>query len=83
MGEAIAYKPADAAKMIGVSLPTMYNFVHREIHPCPSFRVGLDGRQIRIPRIGLEMWVLQECGVDISKAADYLAVREAVKNEQS
>lgn len=79
MEEAIAYKPADAAKLIGVSLPTMYNFIHREISPCPSFRVGIDGGQIRIPRIGLEIWVLKECGVNISEAAEYLATKEALK----
>ncbi len=74
MDAAIAYKPAEAAKLLGVSMPTMYAFLHRQINPCPSFRVGVEGTQLRIPRVGMELWALREAGVNIDEAAAYLRV---------
>lgn len=82
MDEAIAYKPAEAAKIIGVSLPTMYAFLHRAVNPCPSFRIGCgDSAGIRVPRIGLELWVMAESGISTKEAERYFRIKNNIKSE--
>ncbi len=49
--EKLALSPAEAAEVIGVSMPTMYDLCHRA--DFPSFRLG---RKILIPVDPLREW---------------------------
>ena len=53
--ERLALKPPEAAKLIGVSLPVMYQLCRRE--DFPAVRLG---RAIIIPRAAFEAWLDRE-----------------------
>lgn len=53
--ERLALKPPEAAALIGVSLPVMYQLCKREDFPAVRF-----GRAIRIPKASLEAWLERE-----------------------
>ena len=49
---------AEAATIIGVSLPTAYTLVHSA--GFPAFTIG---RKLLISRQGLEKWIAQQAGI--------------------
>ena len=53
--ERLALKPPEAAALIGVSLPVMYQLCKRA--DFPAVRLG---RAIIIPKAGLEAWLERE-----------------------
>ena len=53
--EKICYKPKQAAEILGISYPTMYELCKSE--GFPAIRVG---RSILIPKVGLEQWLEQQ-----------------------
>ena len=53
----IALTVTEAAELLGVSRPTVYQLINRE--DFPSFRIG--ARRL-ISRSGLERWVQQQAG---------------------
>lgn len=55
MPERLAYSPAEAAEVLGVSRPTVYQLMHRE--DFPSFKVGA---RTLISADGLREWVRQQ-----------------------
>ena len=55
--EPLTVSVTEAAKLLGVSRPTMYTIIRRE--DFPSFRVG--GRRL-ISRAGLERWIAEQMG---------------------
>lgn len=54
----IALSVPEAAGLLGISKPSMYNLIHRA--DFPSFKVG--GRTL-VSRAGLEKWVEQQSRV--------------------
>lgn len=50
--EKLALSVGEAAELLGVSKPTMYEFIHRE--DFPSFKMG---RRTLISRVRLAEWV--------------------------
>lgn len=50
--ERLTLTPEEAAKQLGVSMPTMYSLCNRK--DFPSVRVG---RKILIPLVALEKWL--------------------------
>ena len=55
----LALKPAEAAELVGVSLPVMYKLCKRADFPAIHL-----GRSIVIPRQSLEQWLTKEAGVN-------------------
>ncbi len=53
--EKLTYRPAEAAKVLGISLPVMYELCKRE--DFPTIRIG---KSIIIPRSGLEEWLAKQ-----------------------
>lgn len=53
--EKIALSVSEAAGLLGISKPSMYNLVHRA--DFPAFKVG--GRTL-VSHVGLEKWVEQQ-----------------------
>jgi len=53
--ERLTYKPAQAARLIGVSLPVMYDLCRRS--DFPAVRIG---RAIVIPKTSLKHWLEQQ-----------------------
>ena len=51
----LALKPAEAAELLNISLPTMYELCKRADFPAIRF-----GRAIVIPRAGLEKWLTDQ-----------------------
>lgn len=56
--EKLAYSVAEAARVVGVSRPTMYNWLNRPDFPC--LRVG---GVVRIPVRAFEDWLNTQAGV--------------------
>lgn len=59
----LALKPAEAAKLMSVSLPTVYEMIHAD-NEFPAIRVGSTGRGIIIPTISLAKWLDEKSGGD-------------------
>lgn len=57
--ERLTLTPAEAAALLGVSLPTFYQLCRRE--GFPSIRVG---RKILISKTGLQRWLEQQTGTE-------------------
>ena len=55
MSEKLTFNITEAAAVLGVSRPTMYQLIRRE--DFPSFRIG---SRVVISRAGLEEWVLAQ-----------------------
>lgn len=51
----LTYKPKEAAKAVGVSLPVMYDLCRRA--DFPAVRIG---RAIVIPKASLEQWLVSQ-----------------------
>ena len=49
---------AEACEIIGVSMPTLRGFLHRQADPLPAMRAG---RRWLISRNGLEEWLQRQC----------------------
>lgn len=56
-GEKLALSVAEAAELLGVSRPTVYDLIHRP--DFPSFKVG---SRTLISRSGLAAWVDRQAG---------------------
>ena len=59
----LALKPAEAAKLMNVSLPTVYAMINAD-DGFPAIRVGSTGRGIIIPTISLAKWLDEKSGGD-------------------
>ena len=53
--EQLTLKPAEAAKMLNISMPVMYDLCKRADFPAIRF-----GRAIVIPKAGLEKWLADQ-----------------------
>ncbi len=58
--ERLAYSPAEAAVVLGLSRPMVYQLMRRA--DFPSFKVGA---RTLIPAEGLREWVQRQGGVDV------------------
>lgn len=58
----ITLKPAEAAKLINVSLPTLYALINSETSNFPAIRIGNTGRSIIIPTLSLLKWLDEQAG---------------------
>ena len=58
MSEKLAYSVSEAARVVGVSRPTMYNWLNQPNFPC--LRVG---GVVRIPIRAFEEWLNTQAGV--------------------
>lgn len=59
--ERLAYSPTEAAKVLGVSKPTVYTLIRRQ--GFPSLKVGT---RTLIPADGLREWLRQQSGEAVS-----------------
>ncbi len=62
--EKLAIKPVEAAKLMNVSLPTVYGLIKSETANFPAIRTGSTGRNIIIPTIYLIKWLDIQAGED-------------------
>ena len=58
MSEKLAYSVAEAARVVGVSRPTMYGWINKPNFPC----LRIDG-VVRIPVRAFEDWINNQAGV--------------------
>lgn len=61
MAERLAYSPAEAAQVLGVSKPTVYTLLRRQ--GFPSLKVGT---RTLIPADGLREWLRHQSGEAVS-----------------
>lgn len=59
----LALKPAEAAKLMNVSLPTVYAMINAD-DGFPAIRIGSTGRGIIIPTVSLIKWLDEKSGGD-------------------
>ena len=59
----LALKPAEAARLMNVSLPTVYAMINAD-DGFPAIRIGSTGRGIIIPTISLAKWLDEKSGGD-------------------
>lgn len=50
--------PKEAAKILNVSLVTLYRYMNRENDPIPSYKIS--NSNIRINRLELDVWVIRQ-----------------------
>lgn len=60
----LTLKPAEAAELMSISLPTLYDLIKSETANFPAIRVGVTGRGIIIPTISLLKWLDLQAGGD-------------------
>lgn len=59
-----ALKPAEAAKLMNISLPSLYDLIRSETANFPAIHVGAAGRSIIIPTFSLIKWLDLQAGGD-------------------
>jgi excisionase family DNA binding protein len=60
----LTLKTDEAAELLGISKPTLYELIHSEKANFPSVRVGTQGRGFIIPTLSLLKWLDTQSGGD-------------------